>query len=526
MNPFDYKLLFVRLLPEVLLAVGALVALFLDQARSKAWSDRSRSVVAVFIGLFAAILSILVISRQVDLGDFYHGMLQISPFTKVVKVGLLVLTAATLLIASPAKFTAHIGEYVALILFATIGMLLLAGTGELLTAFISLELISLSLYLLAAFHKGSISSAEGALKYFLFGSVAAAFTLFGISLVFGLAGSTNFDDIALALSRQSLSPLLVVGLVMTAIGFAFKMAAAPLHLWAPDAYQGAPVPSAALIASGSKLASFVLFMKFFLLAAPHHMGAAGWGKAIPGWAVVIAALSATSIIVGNLLAIAQSNVRRLIAYSAIAHAGYALIALLANSQNGVASAVYYLFTYGLAVIGIFGVIGLVEQRHGELTLKDLAALSRRSPLLAVCLFVFILSLAGIPPLAGFFGKFYVFIAAMESSARGETPGLLWIVVLAIAGSAVSLYYYLQILKQVFVAEDGLETPVPASGIQKMTISLLAAGVVLLGCFPNALLQRLQVTGSTPASQPHEHHEHHQDSRGASINSPHVFANLR
>jgi NADH-quinone oxidoreductase subunit N len=435
---------------------------------------------------------------------------------------LLILTAATLLIAAPSRFTPHIGEYVALILFATVGLLLLAGTTELLTAFIALELTSLSLYLLAAFHKGSSYSAEGALKYFLFGSVAAAFTLYGISLVFGLAGSTNFEAIGIALRGQQLSPLLIAGLVLTAIGFGFKMAAAPLHLWAPDAYQGAPVPSAALIASGSKLASFILFLKFFLLAAPVHMGSAGWGKAAPGWAVIIAALSATSILVGNLLAIAQSNLRRLIAYSAIAHAGYVLIALLAHSPNGIASAVYYLFTYGLTVVGIFGVIGLVESRHGELKLTDLAGLSRRSPLLAICLFVFILSLAGIPPLAGFFGKFYVFVAALESSRTAGAPGLLWIVVLAIAGSALSLYYYLQVLKHAFVVESDSTAPVSATGIEKLTISLLAAGVVLFGCFPNVLLQRLGAPGSNPP--PVEQHDH--DHTGYSPNSSHFFVALR
>jgi NADH-quinone oxidoreductase subunit N len=526
MNRFNYIELFIRFLPEAILVVGALIALFLDQARAAAWSERSRSVTAVFIGLLSVILAILVISRQDDLGDFYNGMLQISAFTKVVKVGLLVLTAATLLIAAPAKFTTHIGEYVALLLIASVGLLLLTSTGELLTAFISLELTSLSLYLLTAFHKGSVNSAEAALKYFLFGSVAAAFTLFGISLVFGLAGSTNFDQIAQALPGQKLSPLLIAGLVLTAMGFAFKMAAAPLHLWAPDAYQGAPIPSAALIASGSKLASFVLFMKFFLLAVPGQIGAAGWGKAAPGWAVAIAAISATSVIVGNLLAIAQSNVRRLIAYSAVAHAGYVLIALLANSANGAASAVYYLFTYGLAVIGIFGVIGAVEARHGELTLTDLAGLSRRAPLLALCLFVFVLSLAGIPPLAGFFGKFYVFIAALESSsAAGGTPLLLWIVVLAIAGSAVSLFYYLQILKQAFVIDGAGGPAIFATKTQKLTLSVLAAAVVLFGCFPNTLLQRLQVPGSTPQQEgpAHDHDHPHQET---SRNSAHLLANLK
>ena len=538
MNPFNYIELLARLLPETILVIGGLVALFLDQARAKAWSDRSRNVTAIFIGLLSAIISILFVTWQTDFGDFYNGMLQISPLTKVVKVALLIMTAATLLIAAPSRFTKHIGEYIALILFAAVGLLLLSSAGELLTAFIALELTSLSLYLLTAFHKASINSAEAALKYFLFGSVAAAFTLFGISLVFGLAGSTNFDQIAVALQGQQLSPLLTTALVLTAIGFAFKMAAAPLHLWAPDAYQGAPIPSAALIASGSKLASFILFLKFFFMAVPAQMGSAGWGRAVPGWAIVIAAIAATSIIVGNLLAIAQSNVRRLIAYSAVAHAGYVLVALLAPSANGVASAVYYLFTYGLTVIGIFGVIGAVESRHGELTLTELAGLSRRAPLLALCLFVFILSLAGIPPLAGFFGKFYVFIAALETSSAGGgtlqsgagTPHLLWLVILAIAGSAVSLFYYLQVLKQAFVVEGGSSAAVFATKTQKLTISVLAAAVVLLGCFPNTVLRRLQVPGSSPqqeapANRPHDH-DHNHETRGSSPNSPHVFANLR
>ena len=526
MTPFDYQLLLVRLLPHAILIAGALVVLFLDQSRARHWNPLNRSVTAVFIGLLTVIVSILVITRQNETGSFYNDMLQITPFVRIVQIGLLILTAATLLIASPEKFTDHIGEYVALLLMGTTGLMLLAGSAELLTAFIALELTSLSLYLLAAFRKDSSHSAEAGLKYFLFGSVAAAFTLFGISLVFGLAGSTSFNQIGTALALQPLSPLLIAGLVLISIGFAFKMAAAPMHLWAPDVYQGAPVPSAAFIASGSKLASFVLFLKFFMVSASVHAGSASWATSQAGWSLIIAALAATSIIFGNLVAIAQSNVRRLIAYSAIAHAGYVLIALLARSQNGVASGVFYLFTYGLAVIGIFGVIGLVEKRHGELSFSDLRGLSRRSPLLAISLFVFILSLAGIPPLVGFFAKFYVFIAALETSRTAGPPGLLWIVVLAIAGSAVSLYYYLQVLKHAFVIEDpAAETSIiPIRFTQKLGISLLAVGVIFFGCFPNVLLRRLDVPGSTAPADQHEEHEHHTQS--ATPESSHFFADLR
>lgn len=522
MNPFDYSDLLVRLLPHCVLIAGALVVLFWDQAASARSTAGARANRAVFLAILTIVISTIVLNGQKEFGSAYGGMLQLDGLVRFVQTALLVLTGTTLLITSPEKFTNHIGEYVALILMAAVGLLLLAGTAELLTAFVALELVSLSLYLLTAFRKDSLNSAEAALKYFLFGSVAAAFTLFGISLVFGLSGATNFQAINVALSRLELSPLLIVGLVFTAIGFGFKMAAAPLHLWAPDAYQGAPVPSAALIASGSKLASFLLFLKFFFVAVPFQSGSASWGKAAPGWAIIIAALAAVSMIVGNLLALAQSNVRRLIAYSAIAHAGYALVALLARTENGTASAIYYLFTYGLAVVGIFGVIGIVESEHGDLKMSDLRGLSRRAPLVSICLLVFVLSLAGIPPLAGFFGKFYVFIAALEVSQVGNVPGLLWIVVLAIGASSVSLYYYLQLLKQAFVVDaagpGGVNIAV--SSVQKITLMLLAAAVFLFGCYPRLILDPLGVPPvQGQIGEP-------RDERETAVKSTHFFGIVR
>jgi NADH-quinone oxidoreductase subunit N len=523
MNSFDYGELLFRLLPHTVLVAGALLVLFWDQASAARLSLAARSGRAVSIALLVVFVSIVVLNRQSEVISAYNGMLQFADFERVIQTCLLILAAGTLLIALPHKFTTHIGEYVALILMATIGLLLLAGTAELLLAFIALELTSLSLYLLTAFRKDRVNSAEAALKYFLFGSVAAAFALFGMSLIFGLSGATNFHSINLAVARNGMSPLLIVALVMVSIGFAFKMAAAPMHLWAPDAYQGAPTPSAAFIASGSKLASFVLFMKFFFIAVPSHSGSASWGAAVPGWAVLICALAATSMILGNLLAIAQLNVRRVIAYSAIAHAGYVLLSLLARSENGAVSAVYYLFTYGLAVIGIFGVIGLVEGEHGEITFKDLRGLYTRAPLISICLLIFVLSLAGIPPLAGFFGKFYVFIAALEVSRVGEIPGLLWIVILAVGSSAVSLYYYLQILKQAFVVEPADSTSdarVIVSPVQKTALALLAAAVLLLGCFPGMLLEPLEMQGGEPDS---ESFRLQYDTR---LISAHVFGDLR
>jgi NADH-quinone oxidoreductase subunit N len=522
MNSFNYTELLVRLLPHSVLIVGALIILFWDQGTAARSTAAARSTRAVFLGVLTTVVSLIVLNRQTEFGSAYGGMLHFDNLVRFVQMGLLILTAATLLIASPDRFTHHVGEYVALILLAGVGLLLLAGTEELLTAFIALELVSLSLYLLTGFRKDSIHSAEAALKYFLFGSVAAAFTLFGISLIFGLSGATNFRAINSALAVQEMSPLLLVALVLTTIGFGFKMAAAPLHLWAPDAYQGAPIPSAALVASGSKLASLVLFLKFFFVAVPTHAGSASWGQAVPGWAMLIAILAGASMVFGNLLALAQSNVRRLFAYSAIAHAGYVLIALLARTENGAASAIYYSFTYGLAVIGIFGVIGMIERNHGELSFSDLHGLGARAPLVSVCLLIFVLSLAGIPPFAGFFGKFYVFIAAIEVSRVGNMPGLLWIVVLGVAASAVSLYYYLMVLKSAFVVDsnDSGAPMVQTSGIQKATLALLAAAVLLLGCFPGLVLESLGLRFESRQNIEPRHHE-----ETAVENNP-VFAILR
>jgi NADH-quinone oxidoreductase subunit N len=355
--------------------------------------------------------------------------------------------------------------------------------------FISLELTSLSLYILTAFNKRNVKSAEAALKYFLFGGMSAAFTLFGLSLLYGLSGATNLSRIAAALKGPGLDPLLVVAIVMTVIGFGFKIAAVPFHLWAPDAYEGAPTPSAAFIASGSKVASFFIFAKVLMVGFHGAEGSGAWRLFQPGWVPVIAVIALASMLLGNLAAIVQSSVRRLLAYSAIAHAGYILIGILAHDRDGLASLVYYVVIYGLTTVGAFGVVSIVQDRAGGDALSDFAGLSRRAPILSFCMMVFMLSLAGIPPLAGFFGKFYLFTAALKSTP--DNLGFLWLILAAIALSAVSLYYYLQVLKQIYVvapANDkvALQTPV----LSQVIVGLLALAVVVLGCAPDLLLGHL------------------------------------
>src|SRR5438094_1291455 len=436
--------------PETIVVVTALVVLIADLVALRGLELRFRLLIGALIscvGCAAAIGWMLVLPEH---ANFLQGMLVIDPLTQLVKFAVLVLAIFTVLISIETDFTSHAGEYVALVLLAAVGMMLLVGSEDILMIFISLELTSLSLYILTAFNKRNLKSAEAALKYFLFGGMSAAFTLFGLSLLYGLSGATNLGQIAAALKGKGLDPLLVVAIVMTVIGFGFKVAAVPFHLWAPDAYEGAPTSSAAFIASGSKVASFFIFAKVMLLGFAGAEGSGAWRGYAPGWVPVVAVVAAASMVLGNLTAIVQTSVRRLLAYSAIAHAGYMLLGVLSHGGASLASLVYYAVTYGLNTVGAFGVVLVVEQQAGGESVADFAGLSRRAPLVSFCMMIFLLSLAGIPPLAGFFGKFYVFTAAVNAQAKNL--GLLWLVVFAIAMSAVSLYYYLPVLKQIYVAE--------------------------------------------------------------------------
>jgi NADH-quinone oxidoreductase subunit N len=475
--------------PETIVVLAALAVLAVDLTVMRGMETRLRFIIGGMIagvGCAAAVVWLVVVPTH---GEAWGGMMVVNQLTQLVKAGLLALTIFTVLISLEADFTSHVGEYLALILLATVGMMFLVSAMDVLMVFVSLEMTSLSLYILTAFNKRNIKSAEAALKYFLFGGMTAAFMLFGLSLLYGLSGSTNLREIAAALAGKGLDPLLLVAIVMTIIGFGFKVAAVPFHLWAPDAYEGAPTPSAAFIASGSKVASFFIFAQVMMIGFAGAEGSGAWRDYVPGWVPAIAIVAGLSMVLGNLAAIVQSNVKRLLAYSAIAHAGYALPGILANSELGVASLIYYVITYGLTTLGAFGVVAAVEQGTGDAKLSDFAGLSRRAPFLSFCMFIFMLSLAGIPPLAGFFGKFYVFAAVVKDGAADL--GLLWLVILAIAMSAVSLYYYLQVLKQIYVAE------VPASAkvlsvpmTTQVALGLLAAGVILLGGFPGLLVERL------------------------------------
>ncbi len=484
----NYSELLHALLPETALVVGALLALTFDLIFGARQSRETRLQAAVIIGSLAVVAAMYG-AFSVDLADsVFGGALVLDELTLASRLGVLMLAWLTLTLTGSTARLRHPAEFVAIVLFATAGFTLMAAAQQLLVAFLALELASLSLYILAGFDKSRPESAEAALKYFLFGGMSAAFLLFGFSLIYGLTGSIELPQIAHQLARQGQSPLLSLALVMVLVAFGFKAAAAPFHLWAPDVYEGAPVVSSALIASASKLAGFTLFVRLLWPGFGPVAGSVATAAGSPGWLPLVACLSAASLLLGNFAALAQSNVRRLLAYSAIAHAGVMLLGVIVAGDAGLGPLFYYAFTYGLATVGAFAVIAVVERAGRCQKITDLAGLYRRSPLLAACFAVYLLSLAGIPPLAGWVGKFTVFAAVLNLGGLAGPAG--WLALLAIALSAVALYYYLVMLKQALVVgpADPAAAPVPVPADAAIVLVFTALLLVLLGLFPSVVLR--------------------------------------
>jgi NADH-quinone oxidoreductase subunit N len=515
----NYADLFRVTLPETMLEVAALLVLVVDLGFLRKAALKVRVTVAALLGVAGCGAALWALQFQGHVGLSYgtsgdSTLLASGGFAQVAQSGILVLTALTLLLLIDSVFTRHAGEYAAVVLMAAAGGLLVAAAQDLLVIFIGLELLSLGLYILTAFAKSSGKSAEAAMKYYLFGGMSAAFLLFGFSYFYGLSGSTNLLQIQRAIAGQGPSPLLYVAWILVVAGLGFKVAAVPFHLWAPDTYEGAPAPAAAFIASVSKVASFALLLTVcfgWLMPGGLISGQRavveqylrGLYQTWPQLAAILLVVAAASMVVGNLAALAQVSVRRLLAYSAIAHAGYILLGLatqrsyagqgspfefylstIGPALRSAGAVLFYILTYGLTTIGAFGVVSVVERATGSDKLDSFLGLHKRNPLLAAALLVFFLSLAGIPPLVGFWAKFNLFAAVLGVSA-GPVPFAL--VALAVAMSAVSLYYYLQVLKRAYVMPAGDESPIQAHPVTMAVLLAVAAAVLLLGCFP-ALLQ--------------------------------------
>jgi len=518
-----------RLLPEILLLVLALLVLGSDILERwgrtpEAQLERvksSASLTAIGLGmvLFVALLQSGYIYRLPETapvnfftniirnlqsggpgGEPIAGAFATDHLTMIARLLIIGAALVTSLLCLDVRPSAHPGEFYALIIFGTLGMCLMVGANEFLLAYLAIELTSIPLYLLAGYFRNDPRSAEAGLKYFLFGAISSAILLYGMSLAFGAAlnsvgGATNFNDLTrfdrIGTFTASSGGLITLAMLFIVAGMGYKLAVVPFHSWSPDVYEGAPTPITAFISTASKAAGFILLFRLLTKTFPAIVGAPTLDDAAGGWTAVLAVLALLTVVIGNLAALPQTNVKRLLAYSSIAHAGFVVLGLLAwaaaqpfDREQGLTALLYYLFIYSLTNLGAFGALALIGQQTGGDDLTHLRGLSRRNLPLALLFTVCILSLAGIPPLGGFFAKFYIFMVGWQSGAT-------WLVVIAVVMTIVSLYYYLRLLKAMFIEPATDLTPVPLPRGIGAALAIAVVGVLVLGIFPNLILSVLE-----------------------------------
>jgi len=411
----------------------------------------------------------------------FSGMLVVDDFSLFFKF--LIYGIAALVILSSvdyiSKFARFQGEYYALVLLSAGGLALMATTGELISIYISLELASISLYALVAFLKDSKSS-EAGLKYMILGAISSAVLLLGMAFIFGMTGTTHLDEILTRVSELVAggqlwdTPALLLGIVLMVAGFGFKIASVPFQMWVPDVYEGAPTPITAYLSVASKAAGFAVILRVFHAAFGDPL--------ISGdWAMIFAVLGAISMTLGNVVAIAQTNIKRMLGYSSIAHAGYIMVGLAAISTLGKSGVLFFLAGYALANLGAFIAIIVVSSKIGSDQISDYSGMVRRSPVLALILAFCLISLIGIPPTVGFMAKFYIFNAAIQQD-------LLWLVIIAVLNSVISAYYYLRVVKVMYLGEPASEEAVPSSIPLRITLAITSLGVLVLGVYPWLVLK--------------------------------------
>jgi NADH-quinone oxidoreductase subunit N len=458
--------------PEMFLAGTTLLLLLYS-----AWRGDRAAHPALALAVVALVMTSALVIKNPLSGTAFHGLFIEDSFARFVKTVLLIAAAAALVLAPSYLEKTKIArpEYPVLVLFAALGMMLMVAANDLISLYAGLELQSLPLYVLAAFRRDETRSSEAGLKYAVLGALASAILLYGLSLLYGAAGSTQFPVLATALKDEAArTPGVMIGLVFLSAGFAFKVAAAPFHMWAPDVYEGAPTPVVAFFAAAPKIAAMALLARVLLqpLAGLQHQ-----------WQLVIAFVAAASMLLGSLAGLAQTNIKRLMAYSAIGHAGTALVGLAAASEAGVAALLIYFVLYAVGALGAFGVI-LCLRRQGEMVegIKDFAGLAKTQPLLAAAMAVFLFSLAGVPPLAGFFGKYVVFLAAVKA---GMAP----LAILGVITSVIAAAYYLRIVKIMFFDEAALAPldPMPEWTLRSVTAAT-ALALLLFVLYPSPLME--------------------------------------
>jgi NADH-quinone oxidoreductase subunit N len=394
----------------------------------------------------------------------------------------LFIVAAILVLFIAAEFSdrfapGSVAEYYSLIVFALAGMLFAASSNDFAMLFVSIELITVTFYVLVSFQRAKLASLEAGVKYLILGALSSAFMIFGIALIWGTTGELNFSKLAAVAPQFATSQIFLVGVLLVLVGLGFKIAAFPFQIWAPDVYQGAPTPTTAFLAIGSKAAGFVLLLRFLFTAVP---------AVTQQWANLLIVISGITILYGNLCALPQRNLKRLLGYSSISHAGYLLLGVAALSASGQAAVLYYLAGYLFTVLAAFTAIAIVLKNMDNEDISGLAGLHQRSPLLAATLAIAMVSLAGIPPLAGFFGKFLLLKAVLEQGTTN--PGYYCLAFTTLAGVIISFYYYFNVVRAVYWSREVQDTsPIELSAPAKVTAWVCIAGIFWLGLFPNTVL---------------------------------------
>ncbi len=464
------------LMPELVIALTLLIVLVFDL-----FDSISKTVLGwmTVVGAAIALWVSIQMHQAGTVGTQFNDMFKVDNFSLFFNMIFLVSTILVTLISMSYldRGDKKQGPYYLLILLATLGMMLMAAGNELIIVFLGLELMSLSLYVLAGYFRENPASSEAGMKYLLLGAFASAFFLYGIALIYGGAGTTSVPAIAEAITADDKSPLLLAGMFLLVVGFGFKVAIVPFHQWAPDVYEGAPTTIAAFISAGPKAAGFAAFLRIFMEALPSLQGE---------WSGVLILLAMLTMTVGNVIAIAQTNIKRMLAYSSIAHAGYVLIGLAAANNDGISSAMLYLLIYCVMNIGAFGAVILAKTQDGEsVMISDYAGLGTRKPLLAMFMSIMLLSLAGFPPTAGFVGKFYIFKAAVGA-------GHIWLVIIGAVNTAISAFYYLRVVVTMYMREPEEELEFsPYTSTLVIGLIIAVIGVFLIGILPSLMLTPAQ-----------------------------------
>ncbi|HEX7152994.1 MAG TPA: NADH-quinone oxidoreductase subunit N [Thermoanaerobaculia bacterium] len=470
----------VFLLPEIIIAIGASLLLIAPVSGFRAAAPAAKwSMIGLLAIAAGSVVACSVAVVNIEQTPAFASMFALDPFSIFFKLLLIVTVALVALLSDEYLRESRYShwEYYSLLAFALCGMMFMVSGVHLATIYVGLELMSLSSYILAGYFKNEQKSTEAAMKYFVLGAVSSAILLYGISLIYGVTGTLNLTGISRAMSALIENDALVFGILLLAAGLCFKIAAAPFHVWTPDVYEGAPTPITAFLSTASKAAAFAMLARIFYIALPHFR---------LDWSAILATIAALSMIIGNLAAITQNNIKRMLAYSSIGHAGYVLLGIIGMGSMGLRGVLIYSVVYIFATLGIWATV-LMLKRHqyaGE-QIDDFEGLSKRAPFAALAMVFFLLSLGGIPPTAGFIGKYFLFFAAMEA-------GYTWLAVIAVLMSAVSMFYYLRVVVAMYLRE-GREAEVGTSGTLRFVVGLCLLVTIVFGVLPRPLITQTELS---------------------------------